>query len=168
MLTRISRIPATKKYHQINHCKNACMKKLVWSVTKIFPCAVHFNVSMLVFRVLVSIELMIAHGLKKVGVGVATAEHVPNPIHLPDAVNQAFATAANLFFPVLVILGFFTRLSVLPILAVTLTGYFLVHWNDSLLVKDTPFMYSAVYLLILVLGPGKYSVDYFINKKIRI
>ncbi|MEO6549532.1 MAG: DoxX family protein [Ferruginibacter sp.] len=144
------------------------MKKLLWSVTKVFPCAVNFNISMLVFRIIISLELMVVHGLKKVGVGVASAEHVPNPLNLPDALNQAFATSANLFFPVLVILGFLTRLSVLPILAVTLTGYFILHWNDALLVKDTPFMYSAVYLLILVLGPGKYSLDYFINKKMRI
>ncbi|MEO7140884.1 MAG: DoxX family protein [Ferruginibacter sp.] len=144
------------------------MKKLIWHITKIYPCSVSFNLTFLILRILVSVELMVVHGLKKVGIGVTNAEHVPNPLHLPDALNQAFATSANLFFPVLVILGFFTRLAVLPILAVTLTGYFIVHWNDALLVKDTPFMYSAVYLLILVLGPGKYSIDYFINKKIQI
>ena len=144
------------------------MKKILHSITKIFPCAVHFNLSMLVFRVLVSAELMAAHGLKKIGIGVANAEHVPNPLHLPDALNLAFATSANLFFPVFVMLGFFTRLAVLPILAVTLTGYFILHWNDSLLEKDAPFMYSAVFLLILVLGPGKYSIDYFINRRIYL
>ena len=67
----------------------------------------------------------------------------------------------------LVIVGLLTRLAVLPVLAVTLTGYFVVHWNDSLLEKDMPFMYSVVFLLLLLIGPGKYSLDYLINKKLR-
>ena len=121
---------------------------------------------MLLFRVIVSIELMAAHGFKKLGIGAPAAEQIPNPLGLPEMLNQGFAIASNLFFPVLVILGLVTRLAVLPILAVTLTGYFILHWHDALLVKDVPFIYSVIYLLILVLGPGKYSVDHVINKKL--
>jgi putative oxidoreductase len=108
---------------------------------------------------------MVAHGLKKIGVGVAVAEQVPNPLHLPEAFNSMFAFASNLIFPVFVIFGFFTRLAVLPILAVTLTGYFVLHWNDTLIVKDNPFMYSLCYLFILAVGAGKYSLDNFFQKK---
>ncbi|CAN5633149.1 DoxX family protein [soil metagenome] len=144
------------------------MKRFVYSITKVFPSCNIFNLSLLVFRVAVSVELMVAHGLKKVGVGVQNAELVPNPLHLPEVFNQAFATTANLFFPVLVIVGLLTRLAILPVLAVTLTGYFLLHWHGSLLEKDTPFMYSLSYLLILALGPGKYSADFLIHKKIRL
>jgi putative oxidoreductase len=67
-----------------------------------------------------------------------------------------------------VILGLFTRVAVLPVLAVTLMGYFVVHWNDSLLEKDMPFMYSVVYLFLFVIGPGKYSADHSINKRIKL
>lgn len=143
------------------------MKELIFSITKVFPSSRQFNLSLLVFRIAVSVELMAVHGLKKLGVGVATAEQVPNPLHLPANLNYYFATTANLVFPVFVILGFFTRVAVLPILAVTLTGYFVLHWHDPMLEKDVPFMYSIVYLLILLMGPGKYSVDSFIHKKTR-
>lgn len=142
------------------------MKKALYSITSVYPGAISFHLSMLAFRILISVELMMAHGLKKVGVGVAQAETVPNPLHLPTQLNDLFATSANLFFPVLVIIGFFTRLAAIPILAVTLTGYFVVHWNDSLLEKDTPFMYSVSFLLIMILGPGKYSLDHFLNKRL--
>lgn len=142
------------------------MKKALYFLTSVYPGVISFHLAMLAFRVLISVELMMAHGLKKVGVGVAQAETVPNPLHLPAQLNDLFATSANLFFPVLVIIGFFTRLAVIPVLAVTLTGYFVVHWNDSLLEKDTPFMYSVSFLLIVVLGPGKYSLDHFLNKRL--
>jgi putative oxidoreductase len=42
-----------------------------------------------------------------------------------------------------------------------------VHWHDSLLEKDMPYMYSVAYLLILLLGPGKYAIDYLINRPHR-
>ncbi|WP_282628113.1 DoxX family protein [Empedobacter sedimenti] len=123
------------------------------------------NLTLLAFRVLLSAELIYAHGLKKLGVGVSEAEVVPNPLNLPEAFNSLFADAANLFFPVFVILGLATRIAILPILAVTLTGYFVLHFHDAPLVKDTPFMYSLSFLMLLFLGPGKYSLDYFIQRK---
>lgn len=141
------------------------MKKLIHTITNTNPAGKLTDTALLVFRVLLSVELIVAHGLKKLGVGVSEAEQVPNPLHLPEAFNSLFADAANLVFPVFVIFGFFTRIAVLPILAVTLTGYFILHWNDALLVKDTPFMYSLCYLFLLFMGSGKYSVDHFLTKK---
>jgi putative oxidoreductase len=124
-----------------------------------------FNLAMLFFRVFVSLEMLIVHGLKKLGIGVAQAENIPNPFNLPQVLNTVFALSANIVFPFLVIIGFCTRIATLPSLAVTLTGYFVVHRSDTLLEKDIPFMYSVCYLLILLLGPGKYSVDNAITKK---
>lgn len=140
------------------------MKKLIQTITNTNPAGTITHVSLLIFRVLLSVELIVAHGLKKIGVGVSEAEQVPNPLHLPEAFNSLFADAANLVFPLFVIFGFLTRIAVLPILAVTLTGYFILHWNDALLVKDTPFMYSLCYLFLLFMGPGKYSVDHYLRK----
>ena len=125
-----------------------------------------FNATMLFFRVAVGLEMIFVHGFKKLGIGVAEAEKVPNPLHLPETFNYAFAVAANIFFPFLVLTGFCTRLATLPTLAVTLTGYFVLHWNDAGIVRDTPFIYSVIFLFILVLGPGKYSIDNYIFKKL--
>lgn len=142
------------------------MKKVLKSVLNVYPSTTAFDMGMLFFRVVLSLELIAAHGLKKIGFGVAIAEQIPNPLGLPESVNSLFAISANLFFPILVIFGFLTRLAVVPILAVTLTGYLVLHWNDAALVKDTPFMYSLAYLLVLVLGPGKYSMDFLISNEI--
>lgn len=123
------------------------------------------SLGLLFFRVAVSVELILVHGLKKLGVGVSTAEVVPNPLHLPEALNQIFATTANVILPLFVIFGVATRLAVLPILAVTLTGYFVVHGSDPLPERDIPFMYSISFLLLLIAGAGKYSVDSILFKK---
>lgn len=141
------------------------MRKLIQILTKPLPEDNGLHLPLLFFRILLSVELIYAHGLKKIGIGVAEAEQVPNPLHLPEMINNVFAISANIFFPILVMLGFFTRLSVLPILAVTLTGYFVLHFHDAPLMKDAPFMYSLSYLLILFLGPGRYSLDYYLFKR---
>jgi putative oxidoreductase len=142
------------------------MKKLLIHTTYIFPSANRFHISMLLFRILLSAELIIVHGLKKIGVGVTEAEQVPNPFHLPDDLNQGFAIAANLILPILIAAGFLTRLAAIPALIVTLTGYFIVHAGDPIAAKDIPFMYSLSLLLILLLGPGKYAVDKLINQQL--
>lgn len=144
------------------------MKRWIGIISNPYPAAGIYNLALLVYRVALSLQLMVVHGLKKIGVGVETAEQVPNPLHLPEVLNHAFALAGNLVFPVFIILGLFTRLAVWPVLAITLTGYFVLHWNDPLLVSDTPFMYSLAFLLVGVLGAGKYSLDYWIHKKTQI
>lgn len=141
------------------------MKKIIQTITNPHPSDALYHVVLLGFRVLLSAEMIYAHGLKKIGIGVAEAEQVPNPLHLPEAMNHAFAVSANILFPILVMLGLFTRLSVLPILAVTLAGYFVLHFHDAPLVKDTPFMYSLSYLVVLFLGAGRYSLDHYLFKR---
>ncbi|MFL5743724.1 MAG: DoxX family protein [Niastella sp.] len=141
------------------------MKKILTKTLSPHTLPAVFDWGMLLLRVAVSLEIAIVHGFKKIGVGVSQAENIPNPLHLPDAFNNVFAIAANIVFPFFVLIGLFTRLATLPTLAVTLTGYFVVHWNDSLLEKDTPFIYSLIFLVILMLGPGKYSIDNALYKK---
>ena len=125
------------------------------------------NIALLLFRSIISLELIIVHGLKKLGIGVAVPEVVPNPFGMPETLNFIFAASANILFPFFIILGIFTRLSALPVLAVTLTGYFIVHGGDPLPERDIPFMYSLCFLLILFLGPGKYSLDKVLANKFK-
>ncbi|XZF15610.1 DoxX family protein [Chitinophagaceae bacterium MMS25-I14] len=141
------------------------MKKLLSRITQPFVPERTLDITLFLFRILVSAELIVAHGLRKVAVGTGEAEIVPNPLHLPAAFNQAFATAANLVFPVLVMLGFLTRLSVLPIIAVTVTGFFLLHLADGPAQWDAAYTYAVMHLLLLVLGPGRLSADYIIYKR---
>ena len=52
--------------------------------------------------------------------------------------------------------------SVLPTIGVTAIGYFVVHRKDSLEVRDVPYMYTLSLLLVLALGAGRYSLDYYL------
>ncbi|GGF22595.1 DoxX family protein [Flavobacterium limi] len=120
------------------------------------------NAAILVFRILLAVELFRVHGMKKFRVENGQKEHVPNPLHLPEKLNGLVATFSDTVVPFFMILGLGTRLAVLPTIGVTAVGYFVVHRKDSLEVRDVPFMYTLSLLLILALGAGKYSLDYYL------
>lgn len=120
------------------------------------------NAALLVFRVLLAIELFRVHGMKKFRVENGQKEHVPNPLHLPEKLNGLVATFSDTVIPFFIILGLGTRLAVLPTIGVTAVGYFVVHRNDSLEVRDVPYMYTLSLLLLLALGAGTYSLDYYL------
>ena len=139
--------------------------KIVQIINTINDKVISSDTTLLLFRSIVSTQLIVVHGLKKIGIGTGVAETVPNPFNFPNWFNDSFAITANLIFPLFIIAGFYTRLATIPVLAVTLSGYFVVHWNDSLLVSDVPFMYSLSFLLIAFLGAGKYSIDQYLRNK---
>lgn len=122
------------------------------------------NIAVLIFRILLAIELFRVHGMKKFRIENGQKEQVPNPLHLPEKLNNFVATFSDTVVPFLIILGLGTRLAVLPSIGVTAIGYFVVHRKDSLEVRDVPYMYTICLLLILALGAGKYSLDtYLLN-----
>jgi putative oxidoreductase len=120
------------------------------------------NAALLAFRVLLAIELFRVHGMKKFRVENGQKEQVPNPLHLPEKLNGLVATFSDTVIPFFIILGLGTRLAVLPTIGVTAIGYFVVHRNDSLEVRDVPYMYTLSLLLLLALGAGTYSIDNYL------
>ncbi|HEX8016664.1 MAG TPA: DoxX family protein [Flavobacterium sp.] len=120
------------------------------------------NAALLAFRVLLAVELFRVHGMKKFRTENGQKEQVPNPLHLPEKLNGLVAAFSDTVVPIFIILGLGTRLAVLPTIGVTAVGYFVVHRKDSPEVRDVPYMYTLSLLLILALGAGKYSLDYYL------
>ena len=120
------------------------------------------NLALMVFRILLSIELFRVHGMKKFRAENGQKEHVPNPLNLPDKLNGLVAAFSDTVVPFLVILGLGTRLAILPTIGVTAIGYFVVHRNDPVEVRDVPYMYTLCFLFLLVIGSGTYSLDHYL------
>lgn len=119
------------------------------------------NFALLVFRILIGLELFRVHGLRKFKVQNGQREHVPNPLGLPDKLNGFIATFSDTVVPFLLMLGIATRLILLPVLGVTAVGYFVVHRQDSIEVRDVPYMYTSCFLFLLIVGPGTISLDHY-------
>ncbi len=120
------------------------------------------NWAVLIFRSLLGLELFRVHGLKKFRGDNGKREQVPNPLHLPEGLNTLVATFSDTVAPFLVILGLGMRLAILPAIGVTAIGYFVVHKNDSIEVRDVPYMYTISLLLLFILGAGRFSLDHYL------
>jgi putative oxidoreductase len=120
------------------------------------------NASLFAFRILFAIELFRVHGMKKFRVENGQKEHVPNPLHLPERLNNLVATISDTVVPVFIVAGLGTRLALLPTIGVTAIGYFVVHKKDSLEVRDIPYMYTLCLLFLLALGGGTFSIDHYL------
>ena len=72
---------------------------------------------------------------------------------------------SEFFCGILVVLGLFTRLAVLPILFSMCIAYFIAHANDPFFKKELAFTFLVLCLPVFVMGSGKYSLDRLIFKK---
>ncbi|TWR29633.1 DoxX family protein [Mucilaginibacter pallidiroseus] len=143
---------------------NEILKHLLYSDL----CSTTSNYAILVFRILLALELFRVHGMKKFRGNDGKPEVVPNPLGLPAPINNLIATLSDTVVPLLIVLGALTRLAVLPTIGVTAVGYFVVHRHDSLEVRDVPYIYTICFLLLLVIGPGSYSIDQILYNHLKL
>ena len=120
--------------------------------------------SLLLFRLLAGFALLRVHGWEKITNYQEELRSIPDPFGLGAGVNLSIAIFSDVFCAVLVMVGLFTRLAALSILGTTLVGLFFVHFNDAWHDKDVPLVYSIMFGVILLLGPGKYSLDGALSK----
>ena len=82
---------------------------------------------------------------------------------IPPEVAAVMATVSEHLFSVLLFIGLASRLSALSLFGMTLVIEIFVYpesWPDHL-------MWASAMLFVLFRGPGKWSMDHLIGKKIR-
>ncbi len=60
---------------------------------------------------------------------------------------------------ILIVLGLFTRLSVIPVFITMLVAFFIAHSKDPFDVKALAFVFMLLSLVVFILGSGKFSAD---------
>lgn len=90
-----------------------------------------------------------------------------DPIGLGLTTSLALAVFAEVFCSVLLILGFTTRFAAIPLLITMMVAAFIIHGNDGFGRQEVPLLYSLIYLTLIFVGAGKYSLDNWIFGKIK-
>lgn len=79
---------------------------------------------------------------------------------LPMAIMFAWmAGLAEFVGGILIALGLLTRPAALSLIITMAVAAFLAHATDPFQKKEMSLLYFFIYLAILLMGPGKYSVD---------
>ena len=127
----------------------------------------HKNVdfALLITRIAIAL-LMFTHGLPKLSGFSEEPVKFIDILGLGTTVSLSLAVFAEVICSVLVLLGLSTRLAVIPLSITMLVAAFHVHIKDSFAKQEMALHFLLVYVVLFILGSGKYSLDgLFIKKK---
>lgn len=126
------------------------------------------NFALLVARIAIA-TLMLTHGLPKLAM-LFSGEQVqfPGLFGLSPELSLGLAVFAEVFCSVLVLIGFGTRLAVIPLIVTMLVAVFYIHAADPFVKKEIGLHYLLVYALLLIAGSGRFSLDNLLYRKARV
>jgi putative oxidoreductase len=88
-----------------------------------------------------------------------------DPMGMGEFPSILLAVFAEAGCSVLIIAGLFTRAVAIPPAITMIVAACIVHASDPFAKKELPLLYLLIYLVILTLGAGKYSLDRLIQQK---
>lgn len=124
------------------------------------------NIGKLIIRLLTG-AMMLTHGIPKIGrlFGEGPVRFA-DPFGLGPEISLFLATFAEVICTALIMIGFKTRLATIPLMITMLTAAFYAHADDPFGTKEKPLLFFVLFVAIVVMGPGKFSID-GIKKKRR-
>jgi putative oxidoreductase len=120
------------------------------------------NIALLALRITVGV-LMLTHGAPKLVKLIEGDFSFPDPIGLGSELSLILATFAEFFCSILVIIGFRSRMAVIPLIITMLVALLVVHNSDPIYMHWNILLYLFAYAILLHLGGGKYSITYYME-----
>jgi putative oxidoreductase len=111
--------------------------------------------------------LFIYHGWGKIEGYNTILPQFPDIIGIGAKLSYNLVIFAEFVCGILVVLGLLTRLAVIPILITMIVAYFKALAGAAFQMKELAFLFLLLTLVILLLGPGRYSVDRLLYKEKR-
>lgn len=116
------------------------------------------DVGLAFFRIAVS-AMMLTHGLPKFQKLISGNFEFGDPIGIGAAPSLFLAVIGEFICPILIIIGFKTRLSAIPTAITMAVAAFIAHGADPFGTKEKALLYLVAYITIFLVGPGKLSID---------
>ena len=117
-----------------------------------------YHAGLLVLRLGMS-GLMLTHGLPKFMNLVQGNMDFGDPIGLGSTLSLILTVIGEAICPLLIIIGFKTRLASIPTIITMAVAAFVVHGADPIATKEKALLYLVGFIVIALTGAGKFSVD---------
>ena len=121
-----------------------------------------FNVAMLLLRIVFGVLIM-NHGYDKLIHFGDRHNSFMNFMGIGSTISLALVIFAEFFCGLFVMIGLFTRLSVIPIIIVMIIAIVKAHHNAIFGDAQPATLFLTGFLVLLFVGPGKVSVDSMIG-----
>jgi putative oxidoreductase len=108
--------------------------------------------------------LMINHGLSKLTHFAQSAHKFGDPFGIGSTTSYSLLVFAEFFCTAFVILGLFTRFACIPLVIAMAVALFWAHSGDFYGKGELAGLFLTCFVVLLITGPGKISVDRMIGK----
>ncbi len=116
------------------------------------------DIGLAFFRIAVS-AMLLTHGLPKFQKLISGNFEFGDPIGIGAAPSLFLAVIGEFICPILIIIGFKTRLAAIPTVITMAVAAFIVHATDDFGTKEKALLYLIAFVTIILVGPGKFGVD---------
>lgn len=123
------------------------------------------DVALLALRIGIA-AMMLVHGLPKLQMLFSgDVSQFPSVLGMGSGLSLTLATLAEVLCSVLILLGLGTRLASIPLLITMLVAVLIVHAADPFAAQELGLLYLLGYLVLLLLGGGRFSLDAVLTKE---
>ena len=129
------------------------------------PDGTFISVILLIVRVVFGVMLM-NHGIDKWANYQELSAVFPDPLGIGSPLSLGLAIFGELACSMAFIIGFLYRLAMIPMIFTMCVAFFIVHADYPFAVKELAFVYLVVFVLMYIVGPGKFAVDRWISKSL--
>src|SRR5690554_2221897 len=119
----------------------------------------NINIALLFLRVSFSLFLLVLHGVPKIQNLMSDNIQFADIFGMGAALSLVLATIIEVVLPILIIIGYKTRIASIPIILTMLVAAFVYHANDPIGVKEKSLLFMCGFITIALAGAGKYSID---------
>jgi putative oxidoreductase len=105
--------------------------------------------------------MALAHGFGKLDKIYSGSSNImfPDPLGIGSYGSLLIAGVSEFLFPLMVVVGLYTRWATLPVIGTMVVAFGMVHLNDPFQKQELSLVYLFAYLTIFLIGPGRLSID---------
>lgn len=123
------------------------------------------DIARLLLRLVFGLSMIFGHGwpklMKLTGDGPVD---FGDPIGVGPLPSLFLVIFAEVLCAALLVLGWLTRAVTVPLIITMIVAVFIVHATDPFAQMEESILYLCAYLVIFILGPGRYSLDAVLKK----
>lgn len=118
------------------------------------------DLALLILRITFGGLMALNHGLPKLMKAIND-----NPIKFADPIGVGMefslylAVFAEFVCAILLVIGLFTRFSLVPLIFTMAVAAFIIHGGDGIKEMESALIYLMAYISLMLTGPGEHSVD---------
>jgi len=123
-----------------------------------------FNIAALFLRLTFGLIMCINHGFSKLMHFSELQGKFFAPFHIGHRWSLILVIFSEVFCALLLVLGLFTRVAALVLVISMSVAVFLAQKGQSLEVRESALLYLTAFFSVLLVGPGRISVDGMMGK----